>query len=80
MSDSILSKIGTALPNWKVSVDAHSKSGKFRICIRRHNHKVVGLWRDSVEEACLAGVEKIVNHPGITADLPELLALKQVLP
>jgi len=73
-----LAQIGRALPEWRVSLDAHTKNGKLRLCLWSRRQKVVGLWRPSTEAAIEAAIEKILEHPGLMADFPEFEALRDV--
>lgn len=73
-----LSQIARLLPAWRVSVEVDAKSGKFRLLLWRHNHKVAGLWRETIEAAVDAGIEKILEHPRMTLDLPDLRQIEEV--
>lgn len=73
-----LSQIARLLPAWRVSVEVDAKSGKFRLLLWRHSHKIAGLWRETIEAALDAGIEKILGHPRMTSDLPDLRRIEEV--
>lgn len=79
MDENTLIQIARTIPTWRVAVDVNEKSGKFRLCLWHHPHKVVGLWRDTIGEATEAALEKIVAHPGMMADFREFAGLRPIL-
>ena len=75
----LLQDMAAALPNARTGVEGNPKSGKFRLAFTTHNHKVVGLWRETLEEAAWAALDKILSHEAMLADLPWLHALQTVV-
>jgi hypothetical protein len=74
-----LMRLARAVPDWRVSVDVNAKNGKFRIHLWCRRQKIVGLWRETLNEAIEAAIWKITEHEGIMADFPELEALREAM-